>query len=317
MMTYPTILQRPLDLLASMQQRGARPGAWTGYFALLNAIYLLWLGGLKFTQAESADVLKWWRASPLWQALYHGVPIFPADDVLPMLGAGVELLAGACLLAYRYRHARRVGALLACAVYAFNLLYLLTNPVWVAKMGGFPFLGSGQGVIKYIPMLATSVYLLFQHTRHQAWGERYAARLSWIGVVMVMAWIGSMKFFLFEAQGIEPLLRNHWVFGWMYHFWDVQGVSNVIGSIELAFALVVVLGAIWPALLPLALMGIAVTVACTTSFMFTLPGWAPASQFPLLNGAGVFLLKDQFLLAAMLLSWSLRSGGQHVAHRAM
>lgn len=300
-----TTTTRPLNLVSQLSQWRARPGAWTGYFAVLNAIYLLWLGGLKFTTAESADVLKWWHASALWQGLANVLPVFPSDESVPLVGAAVELFAGACLLAYRRSTALRWGALLATLAYGFNLLYLLTNPIWVAEMGGFPFLGSGQGYIKYLPMLATSLYLLGQGVQCRSCVEQYAARTGLIGIILVMGWIGSMKFFLFEAQGIEPLLRHHWVFGWMYSYWDLQGVSNIIGLTELAFALLVVLGAIWPAVRPLAAAGIAVTVACTTSFMFTLPGWAPTAQFPMLNGAGVFLLKDQFLLAATLLLFSL------------
>jgi uncharacterized membrane protein YkgB len=313
MMTTTTTLRRTPGALDQLRQWRAQPGSWTGYFAILNALYLLWLGCLKFNAAEQADVLKWWNASILWQRLYDVLPAFPSGQAVPMFAAGIELLAAACLFGYRSRRALRVGAALACAVYAFNLLYLVTNPVWVAAMGGFPFLGSGQGCIKYVPMLATAWYLLVQNTRHQGPGERIAVRVGWLGIVMVMAWIGSMKFFLFEAQGIEPLLRHHWVFGWMYRLWDTQGVSNVIGLVELVFALFIVLGAIWPALLSFGLIGIAVTVACTTSFMFTLPGWAPTAQFPVLNGAGVFLLKDQFLLAAMLLVWSLRPGPRPAA----
>jgi len=306
-MNYKTTT-RARDFIAQCCQWRARPGIWTGYFALLNALYLLWLGCLKLTTAESADVLKWWHASALWQGLHDVLPVFPPDALVPLAGAGVELVAGVCLLAFRRRTALRWGALLATAVYGFNLLYLLTNPVWVAEMGGFPFLGTGQGIIKYLPMLATSLYLLAQAApRRRARVEQYAARTGLIGILLVMGWIGCMKFFLFEAQGIEPLLRHHWVFGWMYSYWDPQGVSNIIGLTELAFALLLAFGAIWPPLRPMAAAGIAVTVACTTSFMLTLPGWGPATQFPMLNGAGIFLLKDQFLLAATLLLFNLHS----------
>ena len=273
----------------------APAGIWTGYFAAVNALYLLWLGALKFTPGEARDVLKWWHGSALWR----GLPL--SDDWLPLLAAAVELAAGVCLLAWRRPSLLRWGALLASLVYGFNLLYLFTNPIFVAKLGGFPFLGSGQGMIKYLPMLATSLYLLAQGRSWQQRGERAAAWLGVIGILLVMGWIGSMKFFLFEAEGIEPLLRNHWIFSWMYGVWGVQGVSNVIGLTELAFALLVLAAWCMPALAPLAVAGIGVTVACTTSFMFTLPGWAPESHFPLLNGSGVFLLKDQFLLAATLL----------------
>lgn len=281
------------------------PAAWSGrslvrYFALLNALYLFWLAGLKLTPSEAADALRWWHASPVWQALGGAVP-----DWLVLAGAiAAEVVAGVCLLFYRRRRLLLGGAALASAIYAFNLLYLLTNPVWLQAMGGFPFLGSAQSAIKYVPMLGVSLYLLASALPSLPWLGKAARVLAWLGVVLVMGWIGAMKFFLFEAEAIEPLLRDHWVFGWMYGVWDVQGVSNVIGLMELLFAALALLALpvrVLAPLAPLALAGIAVTVACTTSFMFTLPGWSEGAHFPLLNGSGVFLLKDQFLLAAMVL----------------
>lgn len=297
----------PLPLPLSLRARLLALAAWqpgraglTLYFALLNALYLLWLAGLKLGAAESADVLRWWHASPLWQAVAAALP----DAAVVGTGIAVELGAGLALLAYALSGRRLyllAGASLASLAYSYNLIYLLTNPVWVAKMGGFPFIGSGQGYLKYVPMLATSVYLLAQCWPQRRWLQPLSSRLAWIGILLVMGWIGSMKFFLFEAQGIEPLLRHHWIFSWMYGVWDVQGVSNLIGLTELGFALLAALSLRWRVLAPLALAGIAITVACTTSFMFTLPGWKAGDAFPLLNGAGVFLLKDQFLLAATFL----------------
>ncbi|GAB2876049.1 hypothetical protein GCM10027277_51760 [Pseudoduganella ginsengisoli] len=278
------------------------PAAWSGhalvrYFALLNALYLLWLAGLKLTPSEAADTLRWWHGSTLWQALAGAVP-----DTLVLSGTmAAEVAAGACLLFYRRRSPLLWGAALASAIYAFNLLYMLTNPVWLQEMGGFPFLGSAQSAIKYVPMLGVSLYLLAAALPALSWLDKAARVLAWAGVVLVMGWIGAMKFFMFEAEAIEPLVRHHWVFAWMYGVWDVQGVSNVIGLMELLFAALAMLALPVRALAPLALAGIAVTVACTTSFMFTLPGWAAGAHFPLLNGSGVFLLKDQFLLAAMVL----------------
>lgn len=254
----------------------------TTWFALLNAVYLLWIGSLKLV--ADAPVPGGW---------------------LGILGLGAELAAGALLLAWRNKECLRWGAMLASAVYGINLLFLFTKGAWLAEMGGFPFLGAGQGTVKYLPMLATSMYLLAKDRA----GRQLAANVGIAGIVLVMGWIGSMKFFLFEAEGIEPLLRGHWVFDWMYRFWDIQGVSNIIGAVELLFALALLLGLVWKRLLVVALLGIAVTVACTTSFMFTLPGWAPDAYFPLLNRSGVFLLKDQFLLAAMALVFVCKEGG--------
>jgi uncharacterized membrane protein YkgB len=261
----------------------------TPYFALLNALYLAWMAGLALTTAGAADILRWWEGSWLWSSVGGAVPHALVTGTAALTG----MMAAAFLLCYRVPRLLMAGAALATLSHGFNALYFFTNPVWLASMGGFPFLGSGQGIIKYLPMLATSVYLLGQ--------RRLAFHLAWSGILLVMGGIGAMKFFLFEAEGIEPLLRGHLLFDWMYRVWDLQGVSNVIGIVELAVAALVLASLRWKALAPLALAGIAATVASTLSFMFTLPGWDAGASFPLLNRSGVFLLKDQFLLAAAFL----------------
>jgi uncharacterized membrane protein YkgB len=272
-MTRPATLSQILDWRAPT-------GAFTAAFALLNGTCLIWLALLQFSS--------------------------PVQGRLTIAGIATELIAGACLLAYRYKRSLQAGATLACLAYLAKLLHLFTESAWLADMGGFPFLGAGQGTIKYVPMLATSLYLLVQASADPRQGEQRVFHVAWIGVVLVMGWIGCMKFFLFEAEGIEPLLRNHLAFSWMYRFWGVQGVSNIIGAVELLFALAIMLGLLWERLMVLAMIGISVTVACTISFMFTLPGWSPDAYFPILNRSGIFLLKDLFLLAAMLLVFSHR-----------
>jgi uncharacterized membrane protein YkgB len=241
------------------------------------------------------DVLKWWHQSALWSTMFGGVP----DQAVIAIAVGMNLIAGICLLLFRLPVALTLGAALASLIYCFNLLFFFTNPVWQASMGGFPFLGSGQGVIKYVPMLATSVFLFGHSVRRPGFGS--PRKMALIGSVLVMAWIGAMKFFAFEAEGIEPLLRNHLVFSWMYQVWTLQGVSNVIGITELVFALFVALSLWKRPFSVLAVAGIGITVACTTSFIFTLPAWDAKSYFPFINGAGLFLIKDQFLFAATLL----------------
>ena len=62
-----------------------------------------------------------------------------------------------------------------------------------------------------------------------------------LGVAIVLIWIGIFKFTATEAKAIEPLVRNHPLMSWMYKITSVQGVSNIIGSIEIVAAALLLL----------------------------------------------------------------------------
>jgi len=119
------------------------------------------------------------------------------------------------------------------------------------------------------------------------------------GLVLVIGWIGAMKFTAYEAAGIQPLVASSPFMGWMYKALSVQGVSNLIGSVELLAAALI---AIRPLSAKLSAVGslLAVGMFLTTiSFLFSLPGWEPTlGGFPALSGNGGFLLKDVVLLGA-------------------
>jgi len=43
-----------------------------------------------------------------------------------------------------------------------------------------------------------------------------------LGLVLVIGWIGAMKFTSYEAHGIEPMVAHSPVMGWMYKFLSVK-----------------------------------------------------------------------------------------------
>ena len=50
------------------------------------------------------------------------------------------------------------------------------------------------------------------------------------GLVVVLAWIGGMKFTAYEAMGIQPLVAHSPLVGWMYDFLDHpsdHGATNI------------------------------------------------------------------------------------------
>jgi len=125
----------------------------------------------------------------------------------------------------------------------------------------------------------------------------YAVRYS---IVLVLAWIGAMKFSAYEAGAIEGLVASSPLLSWLYAIGSQQGVSNLIGTIEIATAIAIAIGPLYrPAAIAGALGAIA-TFAITLSFLFTAPGWeASLGGFPALSVVpGQFLLKDVVLLAA-------------------
>ena len=60
--------------------------------------------------------------------------------------------------------------------------------------------------------------------------------VSRYGLVVVLLLIGVLKFTPGEAAGIQPLVAHSPLMSWMYGLLSVQGVSNVIGTIEIATA---------------------------------------------------------------------------------
>jgi uncharacterized membrane protein YkgB len=130
------------------------------------------------------------------------------------------------------------------------------------------------------------------------------------GLVLIIGWIGAMKFTAYEAASIQPLVASSPLMGWMYRFLSVQAMSNLLGSVEIFTAVMI---ALRPVSARLAALGSALAVAMfltTLTFLFSLPGWeSTLGGFPALSGSGGFLLKDVVLLAAAV--WSLDEALRH------
>ena len=125
------------------------------------------------------------------------------------------------------------------------------------------------------------------------------------GLVLVIGWIGLMKFTGYEANGIQPLVAHSPFMGWLYHFLTVRQFSDCLGAVEVGIAILIALRP-WSATASATGSGIAVVMFLTTlSFLFSTPGWEPSlGGFPALSGGiGQFLLKDVVLLGAAV--WSL------------
>ena len=125
------------------------------------------------------------------------------------------------------------------------------------------------------------------------------------GLVVVLAWIGGMKFTAYEAMGIQPLVVHSPIVGWMYDFLSVRSFSTMLGFIEIGTAVLISMRSVSPkasAIGSVLAMGL---FATTLSFLISTPGWEPTlGGFPALSAMpGQFLLKDIVLFGAAV--WSL------------
>lgn len=119
---------------------------------------------------------------------------------------------------------------------------------------------------------------------------------------IVLGWIGAMKFTAYEAGAIEGLVASSPLTNWLYSVFSLQGASNLIGSAEIAIALLLVVGAKFSKVALLGALGALATFFVTASFLFTAPVTEPSlGGFPALSVVpGQFLLKDIVLLASAL-----------------
>lgn len=118
--------------------------------------------------------------------------------------------------------------------------------------------------------------------------------ISIFGVALLLLWIGIFKFTPTEAKAIEPLVKHHFLTFWAYEVFSVQMVSNLIGLIEIAMAVGLLLMPKLPFLrryLGLAMTGM---FLITLSYLFTTPKmWQVVDGIPITD---FFILKDLPLL---------------------
>lgn len=137
------------------------------------------------------------------------------------------------------------------------------------------------------------------------WAERLesAGRHSLrYGLVLVLLWIGGMKFTAYEAEGIAGLVANSPLMSWAYQLLGTRPFSAAVGIAELFIAVLI---AARPYSARLSALGslLAIGMFLTTlSFMFSTPGVVePSLGFPILSVVpGQFLLKDVVLLGASI-----------------
>lgn len=142
--------------------------------------------------------------------------------------------------------------------------------------------------------------------------EMAAATLLRYGLVIVIGWIGLLKFAHYEAHQIAPLVAHSPFMGWLYNIFPEYTFSVLLGIMEVSAAVLLAVKPIAPRISVLGSLLSVLLFISTISFLFSTPGIAePAGGgFPAITLLAEFLLKDLVLLGASFwtLADAIRSG---------
>ncbi len=112
--------------------------------------------------------------------------------------------------------------------------------------------------------------------------------ISLMGLALILIWIGLFKFTPTEAKAIEPLVSNSPFIKWMYNIASINGVSKIIGTIEVITGLLLVLNYLTPYGGLVGGFLASATFIMTVSFIFTTP-----NAIEKIDG---FIIPDAFIL---------------------
>ncbi len=132
--------------------------------------------------------------------------------------------------------------------------------------------------------------------------ERIGAIILRYGLVMMLFWIGALKFAKYEAEGVQMLASHSPFLSWGYSVMSVQSFAEFLGVIEITIAILIALRAFAPKLSAIGSFGAVIMSLITLSLLFTTPGvWQMGYGFPFLSGMpGGFLAKDVLMLGVAL-----------------
>jgi uncharacterized membrane protein YkgB len=134
----------------------------------------------------------------------------------------------------------------------------------------------------------------------------FGRELARYGLVVVVGWIGLMKFTAYEATGIQNYVANSPLMSWVYGYLSVRDFAAVLGVVEVTIAVLIAARPLSPRACAIGSALATLMFLTTLSFLATTPGvWEPSlGGFPALSGhPGQFLLKDLALLGISV--WSL------------
>jgi len=141
-----------------------------------------------------------------------------------------------------------------------------------------------------------------EHAEGTDWGrtlERIGLNLLRYALVIILLWVGALKFTAYEAEGIQGLVANSPLLSWAYSIFSVRTFSMLLGVGEIAIGLMIAMRPFAPFVSAVGSFGAILLFLVTLTFMFSTPGvWQPGYGFPFPSPMpGQFLAKDVALLA--------------------
>lgn len=164
--------------------------------------------------------------------------------------------------------------------------------------------------------------------------DQLGKNLVRFGIVVVFLWIGGLKFYTYEADGIVPFVANSPFMSFFYshpgdykshmnkegelipanHEWHIAnntyGFSYGLGTFLVLMAVLVALYKVAPLPSLVASLLIFIMTLGTLSFLITTPeAWVPSlgdaqSGFPYLSGRGRLVIKDLVILGGAIITMS-------------
>ena len=162
--------------------------------------------------------------------------------------------------------------------------------------------------------------------------DKVGMTLTRVGLIVVLVWIGGLKAFPYEADGIVPFVANSPFMSFFYadaqnykpHM-NPEGVLNAenrswhvanhtyefaygLGTVIVVYGVMISLHPWLPQLATLGSFMVFVMSFVTLSFLITTPeNWVPAlgdahHGFPYLSGRGRLVIKDVIIMGAALLT---------------
>lgn len=211
-------------------------------------------------------------------------------------GTAMIMLVVVTLLAHFKLIQPTSAFMLALVVSIVPLLTLLASNRWMTQLGGFPIIGSGQGIIKYFAVVPLYLFLFYKNKM----SDKQHVLLNFIPMAMVLLWIGGMKFYDFEAKAIVGLVETSPFMSWLYSLFSVQGASNVIGGFDVLFALLLGAGILLNNKKLIIVSGLACLSVFLMTQTFLLSAPKAFSSSTLLARLGQFVIKDLWYVGNLI-----------------
>jgi uncharacterized membrane protein YkgB len=203
-----------------------------------------------------------------------------------------------------------------------------------------------QSILKFSPGLQGGEVIMRKLFEGAARADRFGMAITRFGLIVVLVWIGSLKVFKYEADGIVPFVANSPVMNFFYkypapeykHHMNGEGqlvpanrewhrrngtytFSRGLGAVIVLFGILLCLHPWKPELATIGSFLVAGMSLVTLSFLVTTPeAWVPSlgdlqHGFPYLSGRGRLVIKDAIMAGAALVTMA-DSAKAYLAKRA-